>query len=248
MVDRPFLTDCLWSAGGRNGEGGTEDAYAMGELAKAWTRGLQSPRPSKLNSSRELLQVVVTLKHFAVNTLENTDPWTRTSFDANASFGVGNFALADYYLRPFQAAIQDADARGIMCSYNAVLNLPTCLSPLLRNARKQWGFQGYVTSDTDSIASATSDHHYTSSPEQATALGLTDGQCDVNSGATYSGNILGALKDRTENLTIADVDRALFNSFKQRFDLGLFDPKEAYDWPGKEDIGTDVTSQALEKV
>ena len=25
----------------RNGEGGTEDAFAMGELAKAWTRGLQ---------------------------------------------------------------------------------------------------------------------------------------------------------------------------------------------------------------
>ena len=31
---------------GRNGEGGSEDAYAMGELAKAWTLGFQSPRPS----------------------------------------------------------------------------------------------------------------------------------------------------------------------------------------------------------
>jgi len=28
-----------------------------------------------------------------------------------------------------------------------------------------------------------------------------------------------------------DVDRALFNSLKQRFDLGLFDPVDAYDWP-----------------
>ena len=43
------------SGWGRNGEGGTEDGYAMGELAKAWTHGLQSPRPSLLNSSRQLL-------------------------------------------------------------------------------------------------------------------------------------------------------------------------------------------------
>ena len=31
----------------------------------------------------------MTLKHFAVNTLENTAPWLRTTFNANASFGVG---------------------------------------------------------------------------------------------------------------------------------------------------------------
>ena len=211
-------------SGGRNGEGGTEDAYAMGELAKAWTEGLESPRPSLLNASRELLQVIVTLKHLAVNSLENTDPWTCTMFNANETFGVANFQLADYYLRPFKAAVEDADARGIMCSYNSVLNKPTCLSPLLRNARMQWGFQGYVTSDSDSIASATSDHHYTSSAVQATALGLTDGQCDINSGNTYQDNIANALA--TEKLTVADVDRALFNSLKQRFDLGLFDPEE----------------------
>jgi beta-glucosidase-like glycosyl hydrolase len=140
---------------GRNGEGGTEDAYAMGELAKSWTRGLQSPRPSLLNASRELLQVVVTLKHLAVNSLENTAPWLRTTFDANATFGVGPFALADYYWKAFKAAVEEADARGIMCSYNAVMNTPTCLLPLLRNAREMWGFQGYVTSDSDSIDSAT---------------------------------------------------------------------------------------------
>jgi len=35
-----------------------------------------------------------------------------------------------------------------------------------------------------------------------------------------------------------DVDRALFNSFKQRFDLGLFDPEASYEWPTADDIGT----------
>ena len=118
---------------GRNGEGGTEDAYTMAELAKAWTHGLQSPRPSLLNSSRQLLQVVVTLKHFAVNTLENTAPYTRTDFDANATFGVSKFTLADYYLRAFRAAISEADARGIMCTPHNVISFIAVFGAMNRN-------------------------------------------------------------------------------------------------------------------
>lgn len=132
---------------GRNGEGGTEDAYAMGELAKAWTLGFQAPRPSLLNSSVELLQGIITLKHMAVNSLENTAPWTRHSIDANEALGVDPYVLADYYLRPFKSAIRGGDARGVMCSYNAVLGKPTCLSPIIRKSREMWGFRGYVTSE-----------------------------------------------------------------------------------------------------
>ena len=87
----------------------------MGELAREWTLGFQSARPSLLNSSRTLLQGIITLKHMAVNSLENTAPWTRHSFDANETFGIDNFVLADYYLRPFKSAIKGGGARGIMC-------------------------------------------------------------------------------------------------------------------------------------
>jgi hypothetical protein len=85
----------------------------IGELATAWTQGFQAPRPSLLlpppgggNGSsqmrkRELLQGVLTIKHMALNSIENTAPWTRHNFDANASFGVDDFVLADYYLKPF---------------------------------------------------------------------------------------------------------------------------------------------------
>ena len=221
----------------RRRPGGTEDAYAMGELAKAWTIGFQSPRPSLLNASQELLQGIITLKHVAVNSLENTFPWTRHNFDANASFGVDPFVLADYYLVPFQSAIAGGGARGIMCSYNAVLvsrgakerrgflppkqcsspkqlpflavllqGKPTCLSPLIRNARRQWNFQGYVTSDSDSVANAYSSpsvggggHGYPAGMSNdkrkgaAVALALKDGQCDVNSGDSYNSYLLDAV-------------------------------------------------------
>lgn len=88
----------------------------MAQLAAAWTRGFQAPRPSLHNSSRTLLQGVLTLKHMAVNSLENTAPFNRHDFDANSTYGVTDFVLADYYFRPFKAAIRDAGARGIMCS------------------------------------------------------------------------------------------------------------------------------------
>ena len=57
---------------------------------------------------------------------------------------------------------------------------------------------------------------------KATALALTQGQCDINSGDTYNHNLLAAVADHTEDVTMADVDRALFNSLKQRFDLGRY--------------------------
>ncbi len=40
------------------------------------------------------------------------------------------------------------------------------------------------------------------------------------------------------------MDRALFNSLRQRFDLGLFDPQAAYDWPSTDQVGS-ATSWAL---
>jgi beta-glucosidase-like glycosyl hydrolase len=111
---------------GRNGEGGLEDAYAMGELATSWTLGFQDPRPSKVTAlspaadgsfgrNRTLIQGVITLKHMSMNSLENTAPFNRHDFDANQTYGVSPFVLADYYLVPFAAAISKGDARGVMC-------------------------------------------------------------------------------------------------------------------------------------
>ena len=62
---------------------------------------------------------------------------------------------------------------------------PACLSPLLKSARAQWNFTGYVTSDSDAVQDAYETHHYVKTGEEATALALTDGQCDMNSGQTY---------------------------------------------------------------
>jgi beta-D-xylosidase 4 len=130
-----------------------------------------------------------------------------------------------------------------------VQGIPTCLSPLIRNAREDWGFEGYVTSDSDSIQNAYADHAYPQpnpDAERAVALALTKGQCDINSGDTYNNFLLSAVQGGPTvapySVSMTDVDRALFNSLKQRFDLGLFDPEDSYSWPTNDDVGSDASA------
>ena len=47
MLCSAMLCYVLARSWGRNGEGGLEDAYAMGELAQAWTQGFQARAGNK---------------------------------------------------------------------------------------------------------------------------------------------------------------------------------------------------------
>jgi beta-glucosidase-like glycosyl hydrolase len=73
----------------------------------------------------------------------------------------------------------------------------------MRNARELWGFDGYVTSDSDSVQNAYAKgngHGYPApdpTPQKAVALALTSGQCDINSGDTYNNNLLAAVANTT---------------------------------------------------
>jgi beta-glucosidase-like glycosyl hydrolase len=201
---------------GRNAEGGSECPFLTAAVGTSWTRGLQEGR----GEETRFTQIAVTLKHFDANSLEGRsvgDPFTRYTVDANIS----KYLLTDYYWPAFRASIKDAGAKGIMCSYNAVNGKPTCLDPLMKAAREAWNFSGYVTSDSDSIAVAYTSHHYVDSAAAASCGGVKDGQCDIDSGNTYFHNLLDGVQQGL--CTMADVDRAVYNTLKLRFDLGLFD-------------------------
>ena len=212
----------------------------MGEVASAWTRGFQS-HPS----GRNFLQGVVTLKHFDANSLEGGSPsdkgLARDSIDVNVS----NYMLTDAYFPAFKAPIRNAGAKGVMCSYNSLQGIPTCLSPLLKNAREQWTGQkpwgGYVTSDSDSVDDATRTHRYTHSPAEASCKAIRDGGDDINSGNTYNGHLLQGVNEGL--CTMSDVDAALKNTLKLRMQLGLFESeavRKTLPWHSLDsrDIGT----------
>ena len=114
---------------GRNFECFSEDPFLSARMAVAYIQGVQSQG------------VGTTVKHYICNDSE----FERTTINSV----VGERALREIYLAPFQAAIQEAKSWAIMASYNAINGTfasehPYFLTDILR---KEWGFDGVVISD-----------------------------------------------------------------------------------------------------
>src|SRR5699024_10942408 len=117
--------------GGRVFECFSEDPELTARLTVGFVRGVQSR------------DVAVTVKHFVGNDTEIE----RDGVSVEMDHGV----LRELYLRPFEAAVKEAGAWGIMSAYNR-LDDTFCahnrwlLTDLLRD---EWGFDGFVVSDWD---------------------------------------------------------------------------------------------------
>jgi beta-D-xylosidase 4 len=100
---------------------------------------------------------------------------------------------------------------------------PACASDRLTAVlRGAWGFDGYITSDSDAIMNIWTDHKYVQTEAEAACVALRNGTCDVNSGKTFHQALLESVDQKLCSLT--DVEAALFRTFKLRVELGLFDP------------------------
>ncbi|WP_214106737.1 beta-glucosidase H [Acrocarpospora catenulata] len=115
--------------GGRHFECYSEDPLLTGEIAAEYVNGVQSGG------------VGVTVKHFVANDFE-TERLT-------ANVLVGERALRELYLRPFEIVQAKAGPYGVMAAYNRV-NGPTMTEhgPLQNGVlRGEWGFDGCIVSD-----------------------------------------------------------------------------------------------------
>ncbi|MBN2336967.1 MAG: glycoside hydrolase family 3 C-terminal domain-containing protein [Acidobacteria bacterium] len=129
MILAPAINIQRIPTGGRTFEYLSEDPFLSARLAVAYTRGAQENG------------VAVCLKHFALNNQENN----RGTVDVI----VGDRALREIYLAPFRAAVEEADAWGVMAAYNKVRGSWCAENDLLLNQilRDEWGFAGLVVSD-----------------------------------------------------------------------------------------------------
>jgi beta-glucosidase len=115
--------------GGRTFECYSEDPELSGALAAAYVRGVQSH------------DVAVTVKHFVCNDTEIE----RMSVDVV----VDERPLRELYLRPFERAVTEGGAWGVMSAYNR-LHGAFCAENrdlLTGILREEWGFDGVVVSD-----------------------------------------------------------------------------------------------------
>lgn len=115
--------------GGRTYEYLSEDPFLSSQLSVGYTQGVQDNG------------VAVCLKHYALNNQENNR--------GTANVIIGERAMREIYLPPFRAAVEEADAYGVMAAYNKVGGWWCAENDMLLNKilRDEWGFAGMVISD-----------------------------------------------------------------------------------------------------
>ena len=135
MILGPAINIQRIPTGGRTYEYLSEDPILSGALAVAYTRGAQDDGTA------------VCLKHYALNNQED--------YRGTVDVRISDRAMHEIYLRPFEMAVCEADAWGMMAAYNKV-NGRWCSENhhlLTEVLRTQWGFPGMVISDWGGVHS-----------------------------------------------------------------------------------------------
>lgn len=117
--------------GGRNFEYYSEDPLIAGMIGAAYTRGLQSQK------------VIAVMKHYAANDQETN----------RAAMGLYTWmneqSLRELYLKPFEIAVKQGNAHGVMTAFNRIGHVWAGGDGALLNEvlREEWGFKGFVITD-----------------------------------------------------------------------------------------------------
>ncbi|MDE7477467.1 MAG: fibronectin type III-like domain-contianing protein, partial [Lachnospiraceae bacterium] len=181
---------------GRNFEYFSEDPLLSGKMAAAIVRGIDSNG------------VYATIKHFACNSQE------KCRHIINAV--VSQRALREIYLKSFEIAVKEGNARSIMTSYNPINGFWAASNYDLNTTilREEWGYNGFVM--TDWWADMNDVIEGGESSKQRTA-DMVRAQNDVYMVVNNNGAEVNALGDDTiealdtGRLTIGELQRSAMN-------------------------------------
>ena len=122
----------------------SEDPFLTAELGVREVQGIQESH------------VAATLKHFAVYSV----PKGGRDGEARTDPEVTWREVQTLFLHPFRRAVRDAGAMGVMSSYNDYDGIPITGNKLFLTdiLRQEWGFKGYVVSDSKAVEFIYSKH------------------------------------------------------------------------------------------
>jgi beta-xylosidase len=196
---------------GRTEETYGEDPYLVSRIGVAAIQGFQGAGPFIDKS-----HVVATAKHFAVH----GQP------EGGTNAAPGNYServIREYFLKPFEAAVEEGGVQSVMPSYNEIDGIPSHGNKHLLDdvLRREWGFRGAVVSDYFAVADLNVLHHIVSSNDEAAKLALESG-VDVE---LPFGNAFHSLIDQVREGKVSQsmVDRAVAHILRLKFLTGLFD-------------------------
>lgn len=188
----------------------SEDPYLTGTLGKQMIEGLQSNG------------LVATPKHFAIYSIPvgGRDEGTRT--DPH----VAPREMRTLFLEPFRKAFVEAGALGVMSSYNDYDGEPITGSYhfLTEILRQEWGFKGYVVSDSEAVEFLYSKHHVVRNQKEAAALAISAGM-NIRTHFTPPQDFILPLRQAiAEGLVSTEtINKRVKEVLKVKFLLGLFD-------------------------
>ncbi len=192
-----------------------EDPYLVARLGVAWVQGMQE-------------HVAATAKHFvAYGECRASRQW-----DTRTDPAITLQTLEAIHLYPFKKAVQEAGMLGVMCAYNDYNGVPLAgnYELLTQKLRQEYGFKGYVVSDSSAVERLTHRHFVASDDTDATRLAIEAGlnvRTDFNSPAPHIQAIRQLVRDG--RLAEARVDNLVRDVLRVKFRVGLFDRPYAQD-------------------
>lgn len=187
-----------------------EDPYLVGELGKQMITSLQ-----KYN-------LVATPKHFAVYSIPIGGRDGKTRTDPH----VAPREMRTLYIEPFRMAFQEAGALGVMSSYNDYDGEPITGSYhfLTEILRQEWGFKGYVVSDSEAVEFISNKHKVADTYEDGIAQAVNAG-LNICTHFTPPADFILPLRKAVDNGKISQetLDKRVAEILRIKFRLGLFD-------------------------
>ena len=187
-----------------------EDPYLVGELGKQMITSLQ-----KYN-------LVATPKHFAVYSIPIGGRDGKTRTDPH----VAPREMRTLYIEPFRMAFQEAGALGVMSSYNDYDGEPITGSYhfLTEILRQEWGFKGYVVSDSEAVEFISNKHKVADTYEDGIAQAVNAG-LNISTHFTPPADFILPLRKAVDNGKISQetLDKRVAEILRIKFRLGLFD-------------------------
>jgi len=140
-----------------------------------------------------------------------------------AAIEISPRTLIDEIYPPFEAAVKEAKTLGIMASHGDLNGIASHGNPELLTGvlRDDWGFEGYVVSDSNDIARLYYFMKVAENPEAAAQMGLEAG-IDIDLYAEDSYSYLPKMVQKNQELEKL-IDRSVRRVLRTKFILGLFD-------------------------
>jgi beta-glucosidase len=190
---------------------GEETAALVSRIGVAAIQGFQGAGPFIDKS-----HVVATAKHFAVH----GQP------EGGTNVAPGNYSerlIREYFLKPFEAAVEEGGVGSVMASYNEIDGIPSHGNKHLLDdiLRQEWGFPGILVSDYFGVADLNVLHHVVASNDEAAKLALESGvDVELPFGDAYN-TLINQVREG--KVSQRDVGRAVARVLRLKFLTGLFD-------------------------